>query len=252
MVVVWVLAGFQFQYWSWISDWVSEVGWISVFCWIGIVGCWIGVGRLIDGGFLNQFRWLELVWIDESGGDKEIRLVVAFWVGFSCWVLHFESLWVSIITVLINGWSLFELIWRVVKPWRLDWWWVFFLLSNFEHPFGPCSHSDPNSHHRHWQLGHRRTRTSSKTQWTRTSSKKPIASSPRSSLTPSHRTWSTNKISVSIFVSKKRRRRRRKKKRRSNGSIKEPIETVLFFFYNSITQALSKPHNLSSLKKFKP
>ena len=122
---------------SWVSipvlklnQWLGFRGGMNqMFCWIGIVGCWIGVGRLIDGGFLNQFRWLELVWIDESGGDKEIRLVVAFWVGFSCWVLHFESLWVSIIAVLINGWSLFELIWRVVKPWRLDWWWVFFLGS---------------------------------------------------------------------------------------------------------------------------
>ena len=116
-------------------------------------------------------------------------------------------------------------------------------LSDFEHPFAPCSYSDPNSHHRHWQLGHRRTRTSSK---------KPTASSPRSSLTPTHRTWSTNKIFVSVSVSKRRRRRRRRRRKRSNDSIKEAIEIVLFFFYNSITQAFLKPHNLSSLKKFKP
>ena len=210
-------------------------------CWIGIVGCWIGVGRWISGGFLNRFWWLKLVWINENGGDREIKLVVAFCVGFSCWVLHFESLWVSVIAVLINGWSLFELIWRVVKPWRLDWWWVFFLGSRIS-----------NTH-----LAHVLIRTPIRTididnlssfgndAMTKTSSKKPTAYSPRSSLTPTHRTWSTNKIFVS--VSKRRRRRRR-----SNGSIKEAIETVLFFFYNSITQALSKPHNLSSFKKFKP
>ena len=85
-----VLAGFQFQCWSRIGSWVLEVGWIGMGCWI-IVGCWI------SGGFLNQFWWPELVWMGESGGAIEIKLVVAFCLGFSCWVLHFESVWILLL-----------------------------------------------------------------------------------------------------------------------------------------------------------
>ena len=102
-----VLAGFQFQYWSWIGGWVSELGWIGVVGWIG-VGCWIG------GGLLNQFQWSELVWISESGGAIEIKLVVAFCLGFSCWVLHFESVWILLLR--------FELVAGACLNWCGEWW----------------------------------------------------------------------------------------------------------------------------------
>ena len=102
-----VLAGFQFQYWSWIGGWVSELGWIGVVGWIG-VGCWIG------GGLLNQFQWSELVWISESGGAIEIKLVVVFCLGFNCWVLQFCILnWCGFCCCGLNWWL--ELVWIDVE-----------------------------------------------------------------------------------------------------------------------------------------
>ena len=131
--------------------------------------------------------------------------------------------------------------WRAVEPWRSDCWWVFFLGSQISDTHLPhvlirtpiCTISIGNLN------------SSGDDAMNQNIIEETNCILSRSSLTLTHRTWSTNKISVSVS-------RRRRRRRRSNGSVKEAIETVLFFFYNSITQALSKPHNLSSFKKFKP